>query len=155
VRAASKLNTLHIVHAVRHWFALRMPAYRVLLASASAAGMLGCANQHGCDIGGVSRDLGGTGLIDCGIAGSDPSDVDACAVSAFMMRSTFRAIYEKKDGSLQGVIHAAGDTYYALRASAKGDAVQYAQCKSGSVVDQGTRTLVQCDKPGAYVAACK
>lgn len=138
----------------RYRFVLAMRADRVLLGAACALLLCSCSNDLGCDLDGVTRDLGGSGLMDCGIARSDVSAVDACAVESFEMRATFRAVYEKKDGSLQGVVHAAGDKYYAIRASSDGGDVERAECKGASIVSQNGRTFVQCDKPGTYSKAC-
>jgi hypothetical protein len=143
--------------APRHPIVFAMRARRVLVVAGLLCPLLGCADQLGCDLDGVSRGLGGAGLIDCGIASKDTSDtstVDRCAVTSFQTRATFRAIYEQKDKSLEGIVHAAGDKYYALRASPSGDAVERAQCKSASITTDGSRTFVACEKPGAYAKAC-
>lgn len=142
---------------VRLWrwrFVVAMRADRVLFGAACALWLCSCTNHLGCDVDGVTRNLGGTGLMDCGIARSQVSAVDACAVQNFRARATFRALYEKKDGSLEGIIHAAGDKYFAIRTDVDGGDVESAECKSGSVVTDNGRTFVQCDKPGAFSAAC-
>jgi hypothetical protein len=138
----------------RYRFVVGLRADRVLLGAACALLLCSCSNDLGCDLDGVTRDLGGTGLMDCGIARSDVSAVDACAVQSFRARATFRAVYEKKDGSLQGVIHAAGDKYYAIRTSTDGGDVESAECKGASIVTEDSRTFVECDKPGAFSKAC-
>ena len=147
----------------RRWLHSPAPALRggarfgaaLVCTFASAAIVLSaCANSLGCDLDGISRDLGGAGLMDCGIASDDTSNVDACAVTAFRMRSTFRAIYEQPDGSLQAIVHAAGDSYYLLRASKSGDSVERADCQSASLASEGTRQFVQCEKPSAFREAC-
>jgi hypothetical protein len=132
-----------------------MRAQRVRLAAAAACAVIGCAHELGCDLDGVTRSLGGPGLMDCGIASSsDTSAVDDCAVTQYEMRGTFRAIYENKNKTLQAVVHAAGDKWYALRATASGDGVERTECKGGSIVTEGTRAYVQCDKPGTFAPAC-
>jgi hypothetical protein len=115
----------------------------------------GCANDLGCDLDGVSRDVGGTGLMDCGIAKPDKTDtVDRCAVTAFGRGQTFRAIYEQDDESVEAVVHGSGDHYYLLHSSAGGDHVERADCKSASIVDEGSRRFVQCEHPSAFRPAC-
>ena len=130
---------------------------RAWLLSAGCAwvGLAGCAGDLGCDLDGTTRELGGAGLIDCGLAErGNTGVVDRCAVTAFMRRDTFRALYERKDGSLEAVLHAAGGRYYSLRASAAGDDVTRADCKGASVAAEGSRTFVQCDDPGEFRKAC-
>jgi hypothetical protein len=139
----------------RYRFVVAMAGDRVLLAAACALCLCSCSTDLGCDLDGVTRDLGGTGLMDCGIARAQVSVVDDCAVKAFRARSTFRALYEKKDGSLQGVVHAAGDKYYAIRTATDGGDVESAECKGGSITTQNGRTFVQCDEPGMFTKACK
>lgn len=120
-----------------------------------ALGLAGCANDLGCDLDGVSRDVGGPGLMDCGIAHPDDTDVvDRCAVTAFGRGETFRAIYEQSDDSVEAVVHGAGDHYYSLRSSSSGDHVERADCKGGSIVEDGSRRFVQCDRPSAFRKAC-
>jgi hypothetical protein len=138
----------------RYRFVVAMRSDRVLLAAACALLLCSCADELGCDVDGVTRDLGGTGLMDCGIARSDIDAVDKCAVGSFRRRDTFRALYEKKDGSLSGIVHAAGDEYYAVRASSDGDQVERAQCEGASIVSKDGRSFVQCDKPGPFTKAC-
>jgi hypothetical protein len=138
----------------RYRFVLGMRARALLGAAVLLAALSGCSHELGCDIDGVSRDLGGAGLMDCGIASSDIDAMDKCAVANFRADKTFRALYEKKGGSLEGIVHAAGGKYYALRAAADGRDVERAQCKSASIVTMDGRTYVQCDKPAAFSKAC-
>lgn len=116
----------------------------------------GCAGDLGCDLDGTTRKLGGSGLMDCGLAEKgNTTDVDRCAVTAEQSRTTFRAIYVRKDGSLEAVVHGAGDHYYLLRASSDGDEVKRADCEGASVVTDGTRQFVECDEPGEFRKACE
>jgi hypothetical protein len=126
-----------------------------LVVAWSALALGGCASELGCDLNDSTRDLGGAGLMDCGLAEyGDTDTVDTCAVREHGARGTFRAIYERKDGSLEAVVHAAGDRYYLFRADADGDHVKRAECESASVVTDGDREFVECDSHGEFRAVC-
>jgi hypothetical protein len=128
-----------------------------MLASLALVGSCGCGDEEGgCDIESRSRKLGGTGLIDCGIAGpGDTSTVDDCAVSAFQSRSTFRALYELENGDLEAIVHAAGDSYHTLRQPPDETVVERIDCGDAEVVTRGTRRYVVCTDPGTPREICR
>lgn len=102
--------------------------------------------------------LGGPGVIDCGVASVDDTseifDVDRCAVETYNARGTFRAIYEQEDGSLEAVVHAAGDTYHLLRVQVESTRIERADCGGAHVVQTDGRTYVQCDDPSRFAPVC-
>lgn len=135
---------------------VRVGWYAVVVGATSlCAAISGCASELGCDLHGVTRKLGGVGLMDCGLGEQDnTSVVDRCAVNAFTARLTFRALYERSDGSLEAIVHGAGGHYYALRAAADGDAVQQADCEGAEIVTDGSRKYVRCEGRGDFEPAC-
>jgi hypothetical protein len=114
-----------------------------------------CGGDQECEIDAVSRDLGGAGLLDCGIAPEDDTrTVDACAVMAHRSRQTFRALYERGEGRIEGIVHAVGDTYHLLRVTGDG-AIARADCSGARVAQDGTRSHVVCDGDPAFEAVCE
>jgi len=134
--------------------AVLRPAWPALLAIwVGVQGWAGCASKDDCNIETQTRDLGGAGLMDCGLASTDDTHtVDACAVAAFAGRNTFRAIYERSDGTLEALVHAAGDAYLTLRESP--DGIERRDCKSAHVVDDADRSYVECVEPSAPTIVC-
>src|SRR5262249_33466383 len=114
----------------------------------------GCGDEASCDLGAITRDLGGVGLIDCGVANAETADVDRCAVAAYRDGSTFRAIYERDDGRLQALVRAAGGDYLVLR-QADDDSITRAECNGAQVVADGGRTYVECVDRGPFTTVCE
>jgi hypothetical protein len=122
------------------------------LASAASS----CAGEDECEFDSVTRDVGGVGLIDCGIASiEDTSEVDECAVSAYQAGQTFRAIYEQEDDGLEAIVHAAGGTYHLVRLSGDDRRITRAECAGASFVQEAVRRTIACDEPGPFSAACE
>jgi hypothetical protein len=131
-----------------------------LMAVAAIAGLAiaasSCAGEDECEFDAVTRDTGGVGLIDCGIAPfEDPSEVDECAVDAYQAGQTFRAIYEQEDRGLEAIVHAAGGTYHLVRLSGDGQRITRADCAGATFIQEDGRRTVACDRPGPFSAACE
>ena len=121
----------------------------------SALALASCNGDDDCNIETQSRELGGAGLQDCGIAhGSNASIVDRCAVDAYAMNATFRALYELDDGRLQAIVHAAGDSYFLLR-EGEGGGVERADCADGVVANQDGRRFIDCQDAGEFEPICQ
>ena len=95
-----------------------------------ATGSAGCGEEE-CELDSVTRKLGGAGLIDCGLAIGDPSNVDRCAVSANRAGSTFRALYEREDGGVDVIMRVAGGGYVALQLVAEDGRIEARQLCGG------------------------
>ena len=133
--------------------AVTSAARSLLVLTALAALVTGCATDDDCTLEARSRELGGAGLMDCGLASTDDTGtVDRCAVAAFKARSTFRAIYERKDGMLEALVHAAGDAYLTLRETSSG--LERRDCAGAHVVEDAGRSYVECVEPSDPVAEC-
>jgi hypothetical protein len=116
----------------------------------------GCGGGDDCDFEAETRAAGGAGVMDCGLAREDDTEiVDRCAVSARAGDRTFRALYEQPDGSLQALIHAAGGGYLVLRTPAQGGLIERADCESSAVVQRDGRSLVECTGMGPFEAICE
>ena len=127
----------------------------VLLAMTVSAGS-SCGGDDECEFDRVLRDIGGAGLIDCGIADfQDTAEVDACAVEAHAANQTFRAIYEQEDGELQGIVHASGDSYHLVTLAADGRTIARAECEDGLYTQAGARTYINCVDPGPFRTVCE
>jgi hypothetical protein len=114
-----------------------------------------CGGSEDCEFDTVLRDVGGVGLIDCSIAEVDDTDeVDACAVSAYQARMTFRAIYEQEDGGLRAIVHAAGGTYHVVTLSEDGR-IARAECDGALVVQESGRRYIECNDPGEFRDVCE
>lgn len=117
--------------------------------------IVSCAGGDECELDAVSRDVGGTGLIDCGIASpTDSSSVDRCALTAYRGNNTFRAIYEREDGGLEAFVHAAGGSYHLLRLAPDGN-IERADCDGAVVVQEGARSYVSCEEPSEFEVVCR
>lgn len=126
-------------------------ACAVLLLSVFAA----CGGEEGCDFDAETRDVGGIGLMDCGFArGDDASAVDRCAVTAYRMGITFRAVYERSDGSLDALVHGTGG-YALLRTDADGSVIERADCEDAHEVQRDGRSFVECTDSGVFDTVCK
>lgn len=119
---------------------------------AALSGGVGCAEDE-CNIDEYTRDLGGIGVMDCGLAGDDTSAVDECALTAYRGRKTFRALYENEDGDLEAIVHAAGGTYHLVREA--GSMLEQADCKGGQEEVTDDRRRVGCDGQGAFETVCE
>lgn len=136
-------------------------ARRVLFLSAAlAAGAWssigsGCGGGDDCEFDSVLREVGGVGLMDCGIADvGETREVDSCAVRAHQADHTFRAIYEQDDGGLRAIVHAAGDTYHEVTLSPDGSIVR-AQCAAAVLVQESGRSYIDCDDPEEPRTVCE
>jgi hypothetical protein len=128
---------------------------RLWLLALALPTLAACGGDDECEFNSVTRDVGGSGLVDCGIAHvDDTGSVDRCAVTAFTSNNTFRALYEQEDGDLLALVHAAGDTYHLLRLSEDGR-IEQADCSGGSVQQEGTRSFVRCDDPSNFELVCE
>lgn len=138
---------------VRHHF---VNAWRSTLVVACSWALVGCNDGTECNINSASRMLGGPGVIDCKVASAGESSqyVDTCAVETYNARGTFRALYERDDGTLDAIVHAAGDTYHILRMRAEANSVEQADCEGAHVVSVDGRTYVQCDDPTPFRVLC-
>jgi hypothetical protein len=114
-----------------------------------------CGGSDDCEFDSVLRDTGGVGLTDCKIARvDDTEEVDACAVSAYRARQTFRAIYEQEDGGLRAIVHAAGDSYHVVTLADDGS-IARAECGGGVLVQENGRSYIDCDEPGEFRDVCE
>jgi hypothetical protein len=128
----------------------------MVLALSVGSLLAGCGGDDECEFDAVTRDIGGVGLTDCGIADrDDPSEVDECAVSAYRGNQTFRAIYEQDDDGLEAIVHAAGDSYHLVRLSGEDGTITRADCAGGQFVSEDGREYIACDEPGPFSVACE
>jgi hypothetical protein len=118
--------------------------------------LAGCSGDPVCNIDATTRRVGGAGVMDCRISSDEESvaRVDQCSVEAYQARATFRAIYRQEDGTLEAIIHAAGDTYHLLRTEVDGPGIEEADCEGAHVVRDQGRTYVHCDDPGEFTRIC-
>jgi len=134
----------------------RATGLMALAAMVCASSGAGCGGENECEFEAITREVGGVGLMDCGIASrDDTSEVDDCAVSAYQANHTFRAIYEQADDGLEAIVHAAGDTYHLIRLSGDGRSITRADCEGGLFVQEDGRRYIACDEPGSFRAACE
>lgn len=116
----------------------------------------GCGGDDDCEFDNVLRDIGGVGLMDCGIASEDDtSDVDDCAVDAYRANQTFRALYEQDDGGLRAIVHAAGDSYHVVTLSGEDGSIARAECEGGVLVQENGRSYVDCADPEPFRDVCR
>lgn len=152
-----EINECMRVVGAAHRYRLRLAAVWQCCVIAGVFAHPGCADDDACDLGDISRELGGVGLIDCGISDSaeDTAAVDRCAVSAYAGGSTFRAVYERAQGGLEAIVRVAGGDYLVLRQSDDGGSVERADCASARVVDEAGRTYVECVDRGEFDPVCE
>jgi hypothetical protein len=115
---------------------------------------LGCGEDE-CELNAVTRELGGAGLVDCGLATGDSSDVDRCAITAHRNGSTFRALYEREDGGVDVIMRIAGGDYVALRLVPEERRIEQATCDGGRVTVSGGRSYVECEGRGEFGLVCR
>jgi hypothetical protein len=129
-------------------------AFACAVLSALAVTAAGCGEDE-CELDAVSRRLGGTGLIDCGLAVGDPEDVDRCAVVAHGGGSTFRALYQREDGGVDAIMRVAGGAYVVLRFDAESGRIERADCEDGRITVGDGRTFVDCVDQSDYALVCE
>ncbi|MDD9934339.1 MAG: hypothetical protein OXT09_12090 [Myxococcales bacterium] len=125
----------------------------VLLAASTA--LVGCSSDDGCDLDDYTRDQGGFGLMDCGLAFDDTSAVDACAVMALRQGGTFRALYETEDGGLEAIVHTSEGVYIQVRTPADGASLEQTPCEDGILIEEDGRSYVGCFEPGEAELVCE
>jgi len=133
-------------------------ACRCLLASASAVAFpaIGCGDDEECDLGSLTRDLGGIGLNDCRIADEDNlAQVDRCAVMAWSEGKPFRALYEQPDGGLDALVCEADERCQWLSQPRVRGPIERSDCASSHVAEEAGRTYVACDEPGVARVVCE
>jgi hypothetical protein len=147
-RSRNERNATSVCNEFRRALGLRIAALVCCLA--------GCGGESECNIDTTTRRVGGAGVMDCRITTEQYSieRVDQCAVEAYQARATFRAIYRHDDGTLEAIVHAAGDTYHLLRTDADGPGIEEADCVGAHLVQEQGRTYVQCDEPDDFVRIC-
>lgn len=128
---------------------------RALLGFSALLALAGACAEDECDFNSATRDVGGIGLMDCGIAGEDTSAVDSCAVMAHRQGAIFRAIYETEEGGLEAIVHGSDGEYSLLRIPAPNGPVERADCAGAEVVDEAGRTRVSCVNPGPFAVVCE
>ena len=126
----------------------------VAIVATCAIGSAGC-DEDECELDAVTRRLGGAGLIDCGLATDNPSDVDRCAVSANRAGSTFRALYEREDGGVDVIMRIAGGDYIALQLVPDDGRIERASCASGRIATSSGRSFVECVDRGDFTLVCE
>lgn len=120
-----------------------------------AFGNAGCGDDA-CELDAVTRNLGGAGLIDCGLATmDDPGVVDRCAVTAHGDGSTFRALYERGDGGVDVIMRIAGGDYVALQLVGDDGRIERANCDEGRIAVRGARRYVECVDRGEFSIVCR
>jgi hypothetical protein len=130
-------------------FALRLALPACLL-------LVACGDEDSCDLDAYTRDQGGFGLMDCGIASAgETSAVDACAEMAQRQGVTFRAIYETDDGGLEALVYTSDDEYIQVRTPADGSTLEQERCGSGVLTQETGRTYVSCLDPGEPEVVCE
>jgi hypothetical protein len=128
----------------------------VATATACALGAVGCGDDEECELGALSRDLGGIGLNDCRIADEDSlAQVDRCAVMAYREGKPFRALYEQPDGGLDALVCEAGERCQLLSQSRIHGPIERFDCANSHVAEEAGRTYVACDEPGEARVVCE
>ena len=131
---------------------MKIPSSSAALLGVASLVCFGCNNDP-CDISVVSRDLGGPGLMDCGVAAAVGASANQCAVDALRQDHTFRVFTEAADGELEGIVHAAGGEFFAQRT--RGARVEQAACGGAEVVGASGAQRVECTGAGDYEVVCE
>jgi len=126
----------------------------LFLLAANGSVLAGCSGDDSCDIESYTRELGGSGLTDCGLARpGNPDVVDGCAVMAHNQNKTFRALYANAEGEVEGLVYSSDRKLYDVRSV--GSTIERATCEGAVVIKDDGRVYVECDSPGERDVVCE